>query len=94
MAKTNFKTKCEILGGLWIDYRDDENFADFIEYNDLGLPLAFAYANGIIDDLSAKATEFINEAFDLLLSGFGQIDIGYTSLQELIADIELIMSDD
>ena len=82
---TTLENKAKILGELWIDYRDDINFADFIEYNDLGLPLAYAYANGIIDNISARATEFINEAFDLLLSGFGQTDTGYTDLEQLLA---------
>lgn len=81
---TTLENKAKILGELWISYRDDEAFADFIEYNDLGLPLAYAYANGIIDNISARATEFINEAFDLLLNGFGQTDTGYTDLEQLL----------
>ena len=82
---TTLENKAKILGELWLTYRDDINFADFIEYNDLGLPLAYAYANGIIDNISARATEFINEAFDLLLDGFGQTDTGYTDLEQLLA---------
>ena len=32
-----------------MEYRDDVEFKDFIEYNDLGLPLAYAIAEGIVE---------------------------------------------
>ena len=38
---TDFSTKTAILADLWINYRDEGEFEDFIEYNDLGLPLAY-----------------------------------------------------
>ena len=38
---TPFSNKVAILADLWINYRDDEQFQDFIEYNDLGLPLGY-----------------------------------------------------
>jgi hypothetical protein len=34
-----FDNKISILAELWMNYRDDEELQDFIEYNDLGLPL-------------------------------------------------------
>ena len=38
---TDFTKVCEILGTLYVNYKDDEELQDFIEFNDLGLPLAF-----------------------------------------------------
>ena len=38
--------KAGVLAELWINYRDDEDFTDFIEYNDIGLPLAYFVARG------------------------------------------------
>jgi hypothetical protein len=81
---TTFENKASILADLWIEYRDDENFNDFFEYNDLGLPLAYAIANGLIDTTD-KVSSFIDEAFALLLEGLGQEDTGYESLEQLLS---------
>jgi hypothetical protein len=81
---TPFEKRCEILADLWLNYKTDVEFADFIEYNDLGLPLSYAFANGILDySASEKAKPFINEAWDLLLSGLEQEDTGFESLSDL-----------
>jgi hypothetical protein len=81
---TTFENKASILAELWLDYKDDENFQDFIEYNDLGLPLAYCVANGIIETTD-KANTFIEEAFALLLDGLGQEDTGYDNLDNLLS---------
>ena len=65
---TSQENKALILSDLWMNFRDDEQFEDFVEYNDLGLPLAYAVANGIVP-MTDKAKSFIDEAFDLLLAG-------------------------
>lgn len=83
MAQTSFSNKATILGELWLDYRDEEDFKDFINYNDLGLPLAYAIANGIIDT-SELAEKFVEETFDLLLSGLGIEDEGFESILDLL----------
>jgi hypothetical protein len=66
-----------------MDYRKDEQFADFIEYNDLGLPLAYAIAEGIVERTDMSAT-FINEAFEILLAALSVEDTGYETLEELL----------
>lgn len=80
---TDFRTKAEILSELWMDYRDDEEFQDFIEYSDLGLPLAYAISNGIVE-ASPMAERFVEETFSLLLSALEVTDTGFNSLQELL----------
>jgi hypothetical protein len=81
---TTFSNKAIILADLWLNYRDDEEFIDFCEYNDLGLPLAYAIANGIVDNPNAIAQQFVIETFDLLLGGLGiQEDEGYELLDDL-----------
>ena len=81
---TTFENKAEILADLWLNYKDDEVFTDFIEYNDLGLPLAYAFANQIITKTD-KLTKFIDESFDLLLLGLEvEEDTGFESLDELL----------
>lgn len=66
-----------------MEYRDDVEFKDFIEYNDLGLPLAYAIAEGIVEKTEISSN-FINEAFDILLSALGVEDTGYESLEDLL----------
>ena len=79
----HFFRKCEILGSLWINYRQDEQFQDFIEYNDIGLPLAYAFAEEI-----AKPTEiahkYIEETYALLLEALDISDEEYESLEEML----------
>jgi hypothetical protein len=80
---TTFENKTTILADLWLNYRYDTEFVDFIEYNDLGLPLAYAINEGIVDT-TELATNFINETFDLLLAGMGiQDDTGFESIEDL-----------
>lgn len=83
MAETSFTKRCEILEDLWMTYRNDEDFTDFMEYNDLALPLAYAVANGLIES-NDSVKGFINEAWDLLLKGFDIEDSGFDNLDELL----------
>ena len=81
-----------ILAELWLNYRDDEEFLDFVEYNDLGLPLAYMVSNSIVDT-NPRAEQFIEETFDLLLSGMGIEDQDYETLDEIL-DVGLGMGDE
>jgi hypothetical protein len=80
---TTFSNKALILADLWLNFRDDEQFEDFIEYNDLGLPLSYAIANNIVE-ASAVATRFVEETFDLLLAGLGIEDTGFELLDDVL----------
>ena len=74
-----------MLAELWMNYRDDTQFADFIYYNDLGLPLAYATANKIVK-LTTQGESLLNETFDLLLSALDiPEDEGYESLDDLFS---------
>ncbi len=80
---TPYSTKCSILADLWMTYRLDTEFSDFVEYNDLGLPLAYAISEGIVQS-TETAKRFIEEAFDLLLAGLDIEDTGFNSLDEVL----------
>lgn len=84
---TTFSDKCHILADLWLNYRDDEDFQDFVEYNDLGLPLAYALSNNIVE-VSSMAEQFVIETFDLLLAGLEIEDTGFISLDEVMGEAE------
>jgi hypothetical protein len=84
MNETTFENKTSILADVWLNYRDDEEFADFIEYNDLGLPLAYAINSGIVNPTD-KAKNFIEETFALLLAGLEiEEDTGFDNLNDLL----------
>lgn len=80
---TPFDTKCDILAEFWIAYKNDDQYQDFMMYNDLGLPLAYVLSVGIVKE-TPKARGFVEETFDVLLEGMGLKDEGYTSLDDLI----------
>lgn len=85
MPTTTFESKSLILGQLWLNYKGDDDLADFFEYNDLGLPLAFAFAEGIINH-TPTLEKYINETFDLLLAGFEIEDTGFEDITDLMVD--------
>lgn len=82
---TAFNTRAEILADLWMNFRNDEEFTDFVEYNDLGLPLAYAVINNLAK-LNPTGEAMINETFDLFLAGLGVEDEedGYDTLDDLL----------
>jgi hypothetical protein len=82
MLTTTFDNKARILGQLWIDYKDEDDFADFFAYNDLGLPLAFAFAEGIVNH-TPSLEQYINETWDLLIEGMELEDTGFEDIQEM-----------
>jgi len=82
---TNFLNKTSILAELWMNYRDDEGLQDFIEYNDLGLPLAYFLYNELV--LPTKQAEvYIEETFNLLVAALEVEDIGFESLDEMLGE--------
>jgi hypothetical protein len=82
---TPIDTRCKILADLWIYYKADEEFEDFLSYNDLGLPLAYAISSEIVKK-TPKAEMLINETFDLLVSGVGLEDEGFDTLEDILGN--------
>jgi hypothetical protein len=80
---TPFDTKCNILSELWIEYRTEDQFKDFVDYNDLGLPLAFAVSEGLVVP-NENAIAMINETFVILLATLEIEDAGFESLDDML----------
>ena len=80
----NFDNKITILAELWMNYRDDDQIKDFIDYNDLGLPMAYLLTNEIVLP-TAQAEMYINETYDLFLMALDVEDNEYESLEEIMA---------
>lgn len=86
---TPLSSRLEILADLWMNYRNDEEFVDFIEYNDLGLPLSYAILNNIVA-ITGTAERMIDETWDLLLAALEVDDVGYDNLDSLFDDSNLL----
>jgi hypothetical protein len=57
--------KAGILGQLWIEFRNDEDFSAFMEYNDIGCPMAYMVAEGIVKELTPLGEEMLEETFKM-----------------------------
>jgi hypothetical protein len=81
-TNTPYSSQCDILSEIWMNYRDDKEFIDFMEYNDIGLPLAHFIHEGIVST-SPLAQQYIEETFNVLLAGLEIEDTGFETLEEV-----------
>lgn len=80
---TSFEAMCSILGELWLDYKSDKYFKDFIEYNDIGLPIAFLFDNELIEP-TQLAKQYVYETWDIFLAALEITeDLGWQSLEDI-----------
>lgn len=87
MAKTNFEGKVEVLAHLFLHYADEENLKDFMEYNDLGMPLAYGLQEKMVE-IKPSGKKLIEETFAGLLEALEIEDTGFESWD----DVEDILS--
>jgi len=80
---TTFENKCAILSELWMGYRGEKKFQDFVDYNDIGLPLAFLIDEELVR-AEPQAKVMVDETFELLIAAVGVEDTGFDSLDELL----------
>jgi hypothetical protein len=92
MPTTTFENKALILGQVWMEHKTDDEMSDFFEYNDIGVPLAFAFAEGIINH-TPTLEQYVNESFALFLEALNIEDAGFDDLQDLWDALEAIEED-
>lgn len=80
---TDFSDICSILGKLYFFYQDDENFTEFLEFNDLGLPLAYLASEGLCE-VSDDGKRYIAETWQMLLVALELEDEGFTDLEQML----------
>jgi hypothetical protein len=71
-----------------MQHKSDNEMADFFAYNDIGVPLAFAFAEGIVN-YTPTLEQYVNESFDLLLEAISIDDAGFEDLQDLWDALEI-----
>lgn len=84
----SFANQAKVLSELWMNYKEDKNFKDFVEYNDLGLPLAYFIDSGLVTP-SDQAKYYVEETYDLLVASMKIEDVEYASLEEMLSSIPL-----
>lgn len=84
---TTYKNKLQILSTFWLNHRYDDEYVDFINYNDVGLPLAYVICEAIVESTDTTSG-LIEETFDNLLVAHGIDDEGFDSLDSLFAHAE------
>lgn len=87
---SSFLTKCAILSDVITNHSDDDSFADLIEYNDIGLPLAhrvnLAEEISNLDDEDIDNLDYIDETWEQLCKTLGVDEDGdYISLANMRA---------
>jgi hypothetical protein len=82
----SYSKRCFILSDFWLNYKDEEDFEDFVAYNDIGLPLAFMITEDIVKSTTV-AEVYVNEAWELLCTAL-KIDSkqDYDSLEDMFMD--------
>ena len=81
-----FADKAGVIGQLWIEFRNDEDFGAFMEYNDLGCPLAYMVAEGIVKEVTPLGEEMINETFKMFLE---LLEVEESVIDEVLPDKNL-----
>jgi len=85
---TDFTKVCEILGSLYSNYRDDAELDDFMDFNDLGLPLAYLSAENLCQ-VSDDGARYIMETWNLFLQSLNLEDTGnWDSLDDLLGSAD------
>ena len=76
-----------------MQHKTDNEMADFFAYNDIGVPLAFAFAEGIVNH-TPTLEQYINESFDLFLEALNIDDAGFDDLQDMWDALEALEEND
>jgi hypothetical protein len=71
------------LGELYANYKEDSDFRDFVEFNDLGLPLAYMVRERLATP-SDDGSRYIMETWQLFIGGLGIEDTGFSSLNDVL----------
>ena len=66
----DFLSKCNILGELWLKYRDEaetnETWSEYFTYSDVALPLSYGISQGFVQMVEGGGLDnFVNESWQI-----------------------------
>lgn len=80
--------KVGVLADLYLNYRDEVQFKEFAEYNDIGLPIAHLVHTGLCN-MNKEAEVYVEETYDLLVSAMGvEPDLDYQTIEDMLESME------
>ena len=90
---TPTEVRVEILAELWMDYRDEEYFADFMTYADLGLPLSYLLRENVVTR-NPETDRFIGDTWEMFLSLVALEDTGFETLGDVLVETDVPLVED
>lgn len=86
---SSFFTKCAILSDVFTNHSSDETLTEFIEYNDIGLPLAerinLAEEISDLDEDDQENLDYIDQTWEQLCEALGVDEDGdYATYEEMV----------
>ncbi len=82
--------KIAVLADLYLNYRDEDQFKEFADYNDIGLPIAHLVHTGLCN-MNKEAELYIEETYDLLIAAMGvDPDEVYETIEDMIQFMETL----
>jgi hypothetical protein len=80
--------KIAVLADLYLNYRDENQFKEFADYNDIGLPLAHLVQQRLCT-MTKEAEIYVDETYDLLISAMGvDPELDYQTIDDMLESME------
>ncbi len=80
--------KIGVLADLYLNYRDEDQFKEFADYNDIGLPIAHLVHTGLCN-MNREAEVYVEETYDLLISAMGvDPELDYQTIDDMLESME------
>ena len=80
--------KIAVLADLYLNYRDEEQFKEFADYNDIGLPIAHLVHTGLCT-MNKSGEIYVEETYDLLVTAMGvDPEESYVTIEDMVQSIE------
>lgn len=84
---TTIDNQYSILSELWFFHKDDEGLAEFVSFNDIGLPLAYLIQAGIVNRTD-EADFYVGQTFKMLVDLAEIEDTGFETLDQMLDTLE------
>jgi hypothetical protein len=81
----DFADKTGLLAQLWIDFREDDQFKPFMEYNDIGVPMGYYIAEGLVNP-TPLGEQYVEESVDMLFTLLNITEAEIDELEEINLD--------
>jgi hypothetical protein len=84
---TEFSKATQILATLYTDFKNDDEWLDFMSYNDIGLPLSYFYNEGLCEPTDEGIVS-IEETWLVFLAALGLEDTGFEDIYAVLKAAE------